>query len=250
MRKAIRSLVPFLTLLLTLQVFADYMVVMKDGTRYKAKQKWTLLNGKAIIQLTNGQTLQVDPNLIDVAKSERLTKMGVDANLVDLSTTGNQTAQPAPRQEPSLGSTIRLRPRANNNTPAAPAKATPAAGSSTAPVATVAGSLPSRVLENFDKAYENVGIFEKKIDSTGGRSLRAELTVDTEERVFNAISATSFLMVKNAGVDGAQIDLVELFMKTTNGGSAGRFQMTRADAEALEARSVSQHDYFVRKVIY
>jgi hypothetical protein len=250
MRKAIfRSLVPLFTLLLSLSLFADYMVVMKDGTRYKAKQKWTMVNGKALIQLKNGQTMQVDPNLIDVPKSERMTKLGVDANLIDLNTANTQAAQPAP-QQPSLGSQIRLRPRTNNGTPAAAPSQPATSPGSVAPISTGGGSLPTRVIENFDRAYENVGIFEKKLDSTGARSLRAELTVDTEERVFNAISATSFLMVKNAGVDGAQIDMVELFMKTTNGGSAGRFQMSRADADALEARTISQHDYFVRKVIY
>jgi hypothetical protein len=57
-------------------------------------------------------------------------------------------------------------------------------------------------------------------------------------------------MVRNAGVDGVQIDMVEMFMKTTTGGSAGRFQMTRADAEALDKRTISQQDYFVQKVIY
>jgi hypothetical protein len=39
-------------------------------------------------------------------------------------------------------------------------------------------------------------------------------------------------------------------MKTTSNGSAGRFQMTRADAEALDTKKISQQDYFVRKVVY
>ncbi|HET8775415.1 MAG TPA: hypothetical protein VFP80_16565, partial [Thermoanaerobaculia bacterium] len=81
-------------------------------------------------------------------------------------------------------------------------------------------------------------------------SIRAEMTVDTEDRVFNAISATSYLMVRNAGVENIRIDMVELFMRTTTGGAAGRFQMSRADAEALNNRTISQQDYFVRKVIY
>ena len=86
--------------------------------------------------------------------------------------------------------------------------------------------------------------------SSSATSVRAEITVDTEDRVFNAISATSYLMVRNAGVDNARIEMVELFMRMTSGGAAGRFQMTRADAEALNARTISQQDYFVRKVIY
>ena len=247
MQKMLTRFVVLLAVLLAaLQSFAEYTVVLKDGTRYKAKAKWTVVNGKAIINLTNGQSMQVDPSLIDVAKSEQITKLGVNANIVDLNT--NMPAQNAPsQQQPSLGETIRLRGR-NAKAPA-PAANTPAASS--IPAATTgAGSPPPRVLENFDKAYENVGIFEKTIKPTGGRTLRAELTIDTEERVFNAISATSYLIMRNAGVDGAQIDMVELFMKTTTGGSAGRFQMSRADAESLEQRTMTQQDYFVRKVIY
>ncbi|MEA2490124.1 MAG: hypothetical protein QOH21_1916, partial [Acidobacteriota bacterium] len=51
-------------------------------------------------------------------------------------------------------------------------------------------------------------------------------------------------------ITDANIEMVELFMRTTNGGAAGRFQMTRADAVALDQKTISQHDYFVRKVLY
>jgi hypothetical protein len=57
-------------------------------------------------------------------------------------------------------------------------------------------------------------------------------------------------MVHNAGVQGVQIDVVELFMKTTTNGAAGRFQMTRDDAQALTDHKISQQEYFVRRVIF
>ena len=110
--------------------------------------------------------------------------------------------------------------------------------------------LSSEVLNKFERAYENVGIFEHKITPTGAHTLRAELTADNEEKVFNAISATSFLIVRNAGVSGAQVDSVELFMKTTTGGSSGRFQMARDDAGALDNKSLTREEYFIRKVLY
>ncbi|HYC90940.1 MAG TPA: hypothetical protein VEO54_17105 [Thermoanaerobaculia bacterium] len=233
-----------LALLVALPAFAKYIVVLKDGTRYQAKAKWTMVKGKAIVQLENGQSLQLDPSFIDVAASEQLTKIGMaNANVIDL----NPAATAAqPRQTgPSLGESVKL--RRNQPQPApAPAPAT----TTVAPIVTGPGAISQEVIDKFDRAFENVGIFEKKISPTGAHSLRAQLTVDTEDRVFNAISATSFLMVRNAGVDGARIDMVELFMGTTTGGSAGRFQMTRADAEALDKRTISQQDYFVRKVIY
>lgn len=235
------------TLALTTQAFAAYVVVLKDGTMYKAKQKYTVVNGKAMVRLENGQTLQLDPNLIDVAKSERQTQLGTDsANIISLDP-NLPTPATSTNQTPSLGG-IRLRNPQNQQQTTPPP---PTQSGTPAPIPAASGRLlGADVLDKFERAFENVGIFEKKLAATGPNSLRAELTADTEERVFNAISATSFLMFRNAGVDGARIDMVELFMKTTNGGAAGRFQMSRADAEALEKKSISQQEYFVSKVIY
>ena len=233
------------TFLLSAPAFAEYIVVLKTGTRYTATEKWTVVNGKAIVKLRNGQSLQLDPNLIDVAKSEELTKIGMaNANVIDLNakTPARQT-----QQQPSLGSQIRLRRPGQGQPAQEPVAPKP---STSAPVTPGAGVMSAQVIDKFQRAYENVGIFEHKVEGNGARALRVELTADTEERVFNAISATSFLMVRNAGVDGAQIDMVELFMKTTTGGAAGRFQMTRDDADALDKRTISQQEYFVRKVIY
>ena len=231
------------TFLLAAPAFARYIVVLKNGTRYNAKEKWTVKNGKALVLLDNGQSLQLDPALIDVAKSEQITKIGLsNANVVDLNA---DTRPAATSTQPSLGSQIKLR-----KTPQQPQPATPEPKPATTGIAPGAGTMAASVIDKFQRAYENVGIFEHKVESNGARAIRAELTVDTEERVFNAISATSFLMVRNAGVDGTQIDMVELFMKTTTGGAAGRFQMSRADAEALDKRTLSQQEYFIKKVIY
>jgi len=224
--------------------FAKYIVVLKDGTRYSAKAKWTIVNGKALVLLENGQSLSLDPSLIDVARSEQLTKIGMaNATVLDMNTS---TATPAQQPKTSLGDQIKLRaPR-----PAQPQASAPATPKTSVAPITGAGKISDQVIEKFDRAFENIGIFEKKIISTGATSLRADMTVDTEDRVFNAISATSYLMVRNAGVENTLIEMVELFMKTTTGGAAGRFQMSRADAEALNNRTISQQEYFVRKVIY
>jgi hypothetical protein len=241
MKKALLLFV--LAVFVTAPSFARYIVVLKDGTRYAAKEKWKVVNGKAIVLLENGQSLQLDPSLIDGPRSEQMTKVGMaNANIVDLNPTAT-AAQPKQNQ-PSLGSQIKLRQRPD------PSQTAPATPSATTPATPASGGLSAEVLDKFDRAFDNVGIFEKKVIATAARGIRADLTVDTEERVFNAISAASFLMVRNAGVDGAQIEMVEMFMKTTTGGSAGRFQMTRADAEALDKRTISQQDYFVQKVIY
>ncbi len=106
------------------------------------------------------------------------------------------------------------------------------------------------MLQKFERAYENVGIYEHKVVSTGAHTIRCELTADSEEKVFNAISATAFLETRDAGVPGVHLDMIELFMKTTIGGSSGRFQMTRDDAQAIDTKAIEKSDYFVKKVIY
>ena len=231
--------------LVAAQSFATYIVVLKGGKQYRAKAKWTMVNGKALVQLENGQSMSIDPSLIDEPKSDQTTKLGLgDVRIVNLDTKMPASTTAQTKQPPSLGDQIRLRKITPRDTASETA-------SVPAPAATTgSGAMSAEVIGKFERAYENVGIFEHKLVSTGAHSIRADLTADSEDKVFNAISATSFLMVRNAGVTGAQVDMIELFMKTTNGGSAGRFQMSREDAEALDTKKMSQQDYFVRKVIY
>lgn len=225
-----------LAVLAATQLFAaSYWVVMKDGSRYEARAKWTVLNGKATMTLTNGNVLTLDPSAIDVAKSEEMTRLG-----------GGQLfgveQRPATMSKASeIGSAIRLRKLQPSQT-AAPA---PAA----TPTAAIGTGLGADVISKFERAFEDVGIFEHKVTSTGPHSLRGDLTADNEEKVFNTLTATAFLMMHNAGVAGVQIDAVDLFMKTTTGGAAGRFHVTREDAQALDAKTITPQNYFVLKVL-
>ena len=241
MKKAV--LFTALAAFLAANAFATYIVVLKNGQTYKAKAKWTMQNGKALVQLENGQSLAIDPSLIDVAKSEQATAAGLGGAKILNTVTAPPAAAPQP-QQPTLGQTFHLKKE-----PTPPAAA---AANATAPIPTPSGNgnLSQEVLDKFARAYENVGLFEQKITSPSTGVVRAELTADSEDKVFNAISATSFLIVRNAGVPGTDIRMVELFMRTTVGGAAGRFQMTRADAQALDSKTMSQQEYFVRRVIY
>ena len=232
-----KRLILFLAaLLMSMPAFATYWVVMKDGTQYVAKDRPKIVNGKAFITLQSGTVITVDPSAIDLAKSEQVTKLG-GGTLIAVDTKQETGAM---AQQPSLGSAIKLK------------KLQPQQSTEPAPVtpAPAANSLGNDVMDKFARAYENVGIFEQKVTSPAAHTLHVELTADSEEKVFNAISATAFLITRNGGVPGVQIDVVDLFMKTTTGGSSGRFQMTRDDAAAIDNKQITREDYFVRKVIY
>jgi len=242
-------------LLFASQLSATYWVVLRDGTRYQAKAKPTVQNGRAIILLDAGGSLAVDPNAIDVAKSEEVTRLG-GGEVIGIQQQGGQTTATPTPQRSTLGSQIRLRKiETEPKTPAVappPVTAPPATGAS-APIPAGGSAITTEIVEKFTRAYENVGIFEHTLTPSGPGSLRAELTADSEEKVFNILSATAFLMTRNAGVTGADIRMIELFIKTTTGGSAGRFKMSKADAQALDAKQMSRDalaDYFVHNVLY
>lgn len=224
---------------------ASYWVVLRDGTRYEAKSRPVVVNGRATVNLNTGQVLQLDGSAIDFTKSEEMTRNG-GLQVMDIG-----QAAPAPtKQSSSLGSAIRLR-KLQPAAPVSSAATPPPMATAPAPTAAVSGPrLGTDVLDKFERAYENVGIFEHKLSSTAPHTIRVEIVTDNEEKVFNALSATAFLVVRNAGLSGVQVDQVDLFMKQTTGGAAGRFQMTRDDAQALDSKSVSREDYFVRKVLY
>jgi hypothetical protein len=224
------------------QLFA-YWVLLKDGTRYDAVAKPAISGGKATITLKNGQVFQVAAEAIDVAKSEEVTRLG-GGELLGV----EQRTTPVPKQQSSLGSQIRLRQLQQQQQAVPPP---PVA----APAPVTGPTLGADVIDKFERAYENVGIFEHKMTSTGAHILRADLTTDSEDKVFNAISATAFLIVHNAGLTGVSIDEIDMFMRMTNGGTAGRFQMTRADADALYAGGnapdrTKLQEYFVNKVLF
>lgn len=226
---------------------SGYWVVLKDGTRYHAKAKPTINGNRATIMMQSGSTLVVDAAQIDPAKSDEVTRLGGGEVLaVEQTPAGGAASQ----QVSPLGSQIRLRkltpqPQAAPTQPANGIAATPSTGS----------EVPPGVIDKFSRAFESAGVFEHKINSISKTAIHCELTADSEDKVFNVLSAAAFLVVHNAGVPGAQLDMVEIFMKTTTGGSSGRFQMTQADAQALYAGGqgpdrTKLQDYFVRKVIY
>ena len=231
-----------LAVLAATQLFAaSYWVVLKDGTRYEARAKWTMVNGKATMTLTNGNVITLDPAAIDLAKSEEMTRLG-----------GGQLFGVEQRVAPTskaseIGSAIKLR----KLPPTTQAPAAQAQAPATETVAVAPGpGLDVGVINKFERAFEDVGIFEHKVISTGPHTLRADLTADNEEKVFNTLTATAFLMMHNAGVAGVQIDAVDLFMKTTTGGAAGRFHVTREDAQALDAKTITPQNYFILKVLF
>lgn len=238
-------------LLAAVNVSAAYIVVLKNGTRYRAAERWTVQNGKAMVKLENGTVLQFDPALIDVRASEQANRSGLgDAKV--LVTPGSAPAKSSPAAGPSLGALSRGRagqvPRPNAPVTAAPPKAETSRPLSTTPA--TADRSAEEFVAKLQQAYENVGIFEYSVASSGPAVVRAELVADSEDQVFKAISATAFVMANVPLADGRKTEAVELYMKTVRGGSAGRFKMEQPDAVAISSKQKTWQAFFVEKVLF
>jgi len=240
MFKKILSFVALLVFVPSLAL-ASYTVVLKDGTRYRAKEKWRISGGKAIVTLENGTSLSLDPKLIDQRETDRVNAAGLGGAKVI--PTAQQTPQPTKPQQSPLGSITTLKRPDTESENAKPASegGNPNLGRT---------NLSNDVILRFQQAYENVGLYDAKVLGAGTNTLRVELTADNEDQVFKALSATSFLVTKIPEATSERVELVELFMKTINGGSAGRFQMSAADAQAITSKQISWQEYFISDVIF
>ncbi|HVT43329.1 MAG TPA: hypothetical protein VMT00_02965 [Thermoanaerobaculia bacterium] len=243
-----------LILLVATQAFAAYVVVLKDGTRYRAREPWKMSGSKALISLENGSVLEVDPALIDVAKTNEINNLGLgDVKIISVQT---PSTTPPPPETSSLGSVTKLRKIPGTNAPAETSAPKPVTKkvevrAQAGPTADAGGKgLGQDVLSKFFAAYDNVGLFDAVVTSTQPGRIRVEMTTDNEDKVFKAISATSYMLLRVPEATGSEIEMVELFMKTINGGTAGRFQMTADDARAIDTKKLTIPTYFVQKVVF
>jgi hypothetical protein len=214
-------------------VFAQYTVVLRDGTTYKAKEKWQVVNGQALISLESGTQISLDPRMIDIERTEQANRLGLgDAKLIKV----EERTPEAPRQQQPLGSVTTLR------------RDTASASSTSSPrqQPTTSETLVGRdTLSKFQRAYDNVGLFGATVTPSATATLTVTVTANTEDEVFKAISATAFLMSR---LD--DVETVHLLMATLTGGAAGKFEMTRGDAKAISDKHLSWQSYYVQKVIF
>ncbi len=241
------------TLLLALTALtlnATYIVVLRDGTRYRAKERWTVKNGKALVTLDTGSVLQLDPSIIDAAKSDELNRSGL-GDVKILETGGNSASQqPAPVARPSLSAMSRQRRATAAATPDSSATPVRADKVSARPEpSSVSGGSSTEFSLKLQKAYENVGLFDAKVTRPQTSSIRVDVTADNEDQVFKTLSATAFVMAR-AQTPGAEVGVIELFMRTEKGGSSGRFKMTRPQAEEMADKKVTWQTYFVNNVLF
>lgn len=224
--------------------FAAYIVILKDGTRLRARDRWTTVNGKALLQLENGQRMSIELGVIDVARTNEQNSSGLgDARLI-----GTKGEAPAAKKQEvsSLGQLTSPKGLGGND---GATQGVAGVGREIREVTTGGGVSPD-VLSRFSAAYENVGLYDARVTAAGPGAVRVELVADNEDQVFKALSATTFLVRQLPAKLNVALSSVDLSMRTIRGGAAGRFNVTPADAEALEKKTMTLQQYYVARVMF
>ena len=217
-----------------------YNVRLKDGSIIFARTKYEVKGKKAIITLQNGTVTQIDLDLIDVPATEQYNRDN-PGNVIAIQPGEPRPANVSlvtPRPTTSLQDVIRQR-HMRLEVRKTPASAEQGDSGS--------GQQPDTGVEAaFRSVFDGAAITQYRLTNSR-RKLRLLATANTEEAVFNTLSATARTLSELA--EKGKVIAVEITLTTAGGDAAGSFVMTTEQARLIVNGSMAVADYFVRNVI-
>ena len=215
-----------------------YNVKLKDGSIIFARTKYEVKGKKAIITLQNGTVTSYDLDLIDIPGTEQYNKEN-PYNALVVETGGDRSGSiPVVTRNPqtTLQDVISRR-SVKLNVPSA-RKEEAAAISST--------QVDASVDQAFRKTLDGAGISQYRLSNLRGKT-RFLATTNTEEAVFNTLSAVARVLTELAG-RGRDVT-VEIVLTTSSGDGAGSFEMSPEQARLVVNGNLPIADYFLKNVI-
>jgi hypothetical protein len=217
-----------------------YTVKLKDGSIIFARSKYDVRGKKAIITLQNGTVTSVDLELIDVPGTDQYNKDNLGNVLVIEPGTEKQQSVsivPTPataslqevirRKKLTLGAPT-LRPGSEVN------------------AATAQQQVDMQVEQTFRKVLDGANINQYRLTNSKGK-VRFLATANTEEAVFNAVSAAARALAE-LGSRGKDVG-VEIVLTTSGGESGGNLEMTPEQARLLVNGNVTVAEFYVKNVL-
>jgi hypothetical protein len=236
-----RILLAILSTFLICSAASAYVIKLKDGSLIFAKMKYTVKGDRAIITLENGTVTAMKLDQIDVEGSDKYNAENF-GNVVAIDTPEGHKPTPVAAAGPSeraprLQEYIKDKhPRMG--LPAAEKTSGDASGPSFQPVdANLQGA--------FSKVFDGAGITQYRLTNFRGKT-GLLVTANTEEQVFNALSAAARALSDPAsrGVPTT----IKIILTTSSGEQAGTLEMSPEQARQVVNGQVSAADYFVKNV--
>lgn len=213
-----------------------YVLVLKDGSKVLAKDKYEVKRGFAVFHLPNGTINQVPVSQLDVAGTEKYNKDNV-GNAITWDSPGEIPTPPSTRpKRDSLTAYIKK----HDTRPDLPAQIS---STSAAPVPQADSGDPM-VIREAARIFSSESISQYRV-TPGPKVI---FVADDENTVFHEMTAAAKLTVALTASGRAKDLEVEIF--AGNGSAAGRFKMDADNVKALAEGNVTPSEYFVTNVIF
>jgi hypothetical protein len=218
-----------------------YNVLLKNGSIIFAREPYTVKGAKVIIILQNGTVVSYDLDQIDIPATERYNKEN-PGNVIAIvpGEAHSNAAIPTARPTQSLQDVMRQK----KVTIGAPPSKSAAAGSSDA--ASSFQSVEPFIEETFHRILDGASISQYRLTTYRGR-VRLLATANTEEAVFNTLSATARALA-DLSAKGRAITM-DIVLTTSGGESGGSFEMNPDQARLIVNGSLTPADYFIKNVV-
>ena len=229
-------------------ILLGYVVYLRDGSTYMARDKYRVEGDSAIITLQNGTVIKVKLSLIDVKKTREYNAKGITSGEVIALGRHGAGNDDGKKKASTLGSLI-TRKSTNGKFGKKPnvdlRRGDTKKKNRNTPFKDVALTRSLTIL------FENQNLFQYKIfQGSGPRALRVEMITDNENEVFKTLSSVARKLTEYYHKDPSIADRVELFMATSAGAPAGRFIIDAEQAQALTDGKITVESFYVENVIF
>ncbi len=250
----IRRLVPVILFLVAGPLLAaDYVIYTKDGQRIPAREKPVVQGNRLVFRTPLGAQQSMALADYDEVRTLKANQEGLGGVYVLGEPGGTKALPDTAGKKPSLSEYIKqnkkiMKPK-EGETPAAeadPAARLAAALKTSEPGG--GGPIDLQMMNAFTQAFEGAGIRGVRLVSIA-QGVRLQVITETEQQVFGAIAAAA-RGLKESRAFGKSIDKVDMYLATSAGESAGRFEILPEDAESLVTGRTTPAKFFVSNVIF
>jgi len=229
---------------------AGYVVILKNGTKIRAREPMEIEGKSAIITLVTGTITSIDLSQVDLVETERYNQLGFgDALMIEELSTKGDAPPPTPTPKLALGSyaSIDARNRAVLGSSVQPTPTpTPGIRLQTTPYH------DPRVTEAFNQIFDDRHFYLYRT-STGTHPdyLFVQAVTDSQNQVFEALNTVSeaYAIIHRVHPESTPL-AVELEMVDSAGKPAGTFRITLEQAEHLRSGDTSVEKFYVQHVIF
>lgn len=255
LRKAVLALAAAL-LLPGVLFAADYVIYTKDGQRIPSREKPVVQGNRLVFRTPLGAQQSMALADYDEARTLKANQEGLGGVYVlGDPASGVKVIPDNTAKKPSLSEYIKQNKKIMKSSPAegsgGAAADDPGARLSAALKASEAGGggpMDLRMMNAFVQAFEGAGLRGVRLVSIP-QGVRLQVITETEQQVFGAIAAAG-RGLKESRALGKALEKVDMYLATSAGESAGRFEISPEDAESLVTGRTTPAKFFVQHVIF